>query len=190
MGFSGLDILGTIAQVVVEAWDSSNRKKIEIEKLKNERTETLVKGGAIVAGIAATAFVAKKLIDKSDNIKINTPNVSIEAQSKNALPNKTEDSLLIDYDTVWFDRKQNQLGADLINQKDDSIDKVIYQIKGIGGKAYQIYESINNSDWKNIGIIDWAKMSISDLGKPENGGPIFAEIAKTAFRRPQKQIQY
>ena len=140
-----------------------------------------------MAGIAATAFVAKKLIDKSDNIKINTPNVSIEAQSKNALPNKTEDSLLIDYDTVWFDRKQNQLGADLINQKDDSIDKVIYQIKGIGGKAYQIYESINNSDWKNIGIIDWAKMSISDLGKPENGGPIFAEIAKTAFRRPQNK---
>lgn len=45
MGFSGLDILGTIAQVAVEAWDSSNRKKIEIEKLKNERTETLVKGG-------------------------------------------------------------------------------------------------------------------------------------------------
>ena len=84
MGFSGLDILGTIAQVAVEAWDSSNRKEIEIEKLKNERTETLVKGGAIVAGIAATAFVAKKLIDKSDNIKINTPNVSIEAQSKNA----------------------------------------------------------------------------------------------------------
>ena len=39
---------------------------------------------------------------------------------------------------------------------------------------------------KIIGIIDWAKMSISDLGKPENGGPIFAEIAKTAFRRPQK----
>ena len=38
-----------------------------------------------MAGIAATAFVAKKLIDKSDNIKINTPNVSIEAQSKNAL---------------------------------------------------------------------------------------------------------
>ena len=67
---------------------------------------------------------------------------------------------------------------------------MIYQIKGIGGKAYQIYESINNSDWKNIGIIDWAKMSISDLGKPENGGPIFAEIAKTAFRRPQKQLQY
>ena len=91
-----------------------------------------------VAGIAATAFVAKKLIDKSDNIKINTPNVSIEAQSKNALPNKTEDSLLIDYDTVWFDRKQNQLGADLINQKDDSIDKVIYQIKGIGGKDVYI----------------------------------------------------
>ena len=29
MGFSGLDILGTIAQVAVEAWDSSNRKEIE-----------------------------------------------------------------------------------------------------------------------------------------------------------------
>lgn len=29
MGFSGLDILGTIAQVEVEAWDSSNRKKLK-----------------------------------------------------------------------------------------------------------------------------------------------------------------
>jgi hypothetical protein len=29
MGFSGLDILGTIAQVAVEAWDSSNRKKLK-----------------------------------------------------------------------------------------------------------------------------------------------------------------
>lgn len=190
MGFFTADLLGAALNVVADVIDSSNKKEIEMQKLNNEKTKIIAGAAVATAGIAAAAFVANKFINKSDDIKINTPNVSIEGSSnKKALPQDENNNLVIDYNTIWIDRSKNRFGADLIDEQSGIINKIMYQIKGIGGKAYQIYESINKGKWQKCGIVDWSRMSIADLGKPANGGPIFAEIAKTALRLPQKQLR-
>ena len=190
MSFITANLLGAALDVVADVIDSSNKKEVELQKLNNEKTKIIAGAAVATAGIAAAAFVANKFIEKNDNIKVNTPNVSIEGSSnKKALSQAEDSNLVIDYDSIWIDRNKNRFGADLIDEQSGIINKIMYQIKGIGGKAYQIYESINKGKWQKCGIIDWSRMSIADLGKPENGGPIFAEIAKTALRLPQKQLR-
>lgn len=189
----GIEALKSVVEVVGEAWDSDNRKEIAIAESNNqkkiENTKTIVGGAVIATGIAGLAYIAGKAVENSTSTKINTPFGSIETSketSETPLLGNRQDSITVDYDTVWIDRAKNEFGANIINNKSGVIEKIIYQIKSIGDKAYRIYESKNGEKWLETGIVDWNKMSIYDLGRPENGGPIFAEVAKSALRLTQK----
>lgn len=189
----GVEALKSVVEVVGEAWDSDNRKETAIAESNNQRkienTKTIVGGAVIATGIAGLAYIAGKAVENSTSTKINTPFGSLETSketSETLLLGNGQDSITVDYDTVWIDRAKNEFGANIINNKSGVIEKIIYQIKSIGDKAYRIYESKNGEKWIETGIVNWNKMSIYDLGRPENGGPIFAEVAKSALRLTQK----
>ena len=69
----------------------------------------------------------------------------------------------------------------MINNNTGEIQQIAYRMKSIGNKVFQIYESVNNKEYNPTGILDFNNMRMSDLGKQENGGPIFAEIAQKAL---------
>ena len=185
---SSLDIINSIAEVAVEAWDSSNRKEVSIAASDNQRkienTKTIVGGAVLATGIAGLAYVASKAIENSTSTKITTPFGSLETNNTPSLESG-QDSITIDHDSVWIDQSKNEFGADLVDKQSGSTRKIAYQVRKTGDKVYQIFESVNGEKWMPTGVVDWNTMGISDLGAPANGGPIFAEIVPLAFRLSQ-----
>lgn len=188
MGFlSGLGIVGAIADVAIEAINANSNENIARIQAENHRkeenTKTIAAAGVLAVGIAGLAYVAGKAIEKNTSTKLSTPIGSIETTNAPRLENK-QPSLSVDRNTVWIDRAQGQFGADVIDDNSGEIHKISYKTEKITGKAYNIYVSDGNG-WAPAGMIDWSKTRLSDLGKPENGGPIFAEIAQKALCLPR-----
>lgn len=181
---NSVNIIGAVADVISSAINSSSNEEIARIQAENHRKEQNVKtiAGAtvITAGIAGLIYIASKAIEKNTSTKIVTPIGSIETTSIPELKN-IQDTITVDINSIWVDRKSNQFGANVINNNTGEIQQIAYQMKSIGNKTFQIYESINNKEYNSTGIIDFNNMHMSDLGKQENGGPIFAEIAQKAL---------
>lgn len=179
-----ISIIGAVADVISSAINSSSNEEIARIQAENHRKEQNVKtiaGAAVItAGIAGLTYVASKAVEKNTSTKIATPIGSIETTSIPELEN-IQDVVTVDRNSIWVDRKSNQFGAILINNNTGEIQQIAYRMKSIGNKVFQIYESVNNKEYNPTGILDFNNMRMSDLGKQENGGPIFAEIAQKAL---------
>lgn len=169
-----------LAGVVIKALDSDSKDKASDNQRSIENTKTLVGGAVAVAGIAGLAYVASKVIDSSTNTNNSTPADLLETQTVPLL-NNPQDSLVVDHDTVWFDKASNEFGADVVDNESGVVYKVAYNVKPIKHKVYQVYKREDEGEWLKSGIVDWNKMSISSLENSGGEGRIFAQISKIAF---------
>ena len=68
MGFLTAELLGAAFGAVANAIDSNNKKEVEMQKLNNEKTKIIAGATVATAGIVALAFVANKVINKSEKL--------------------------------------------------------------------------------------------------------------------------
>ena len=75
------------------------------------------------------------------------------------------------------------MGANAVEVNSGKVIKLKYRIQSMGNKVHKVFESVDDGDWQEVGLIDWKKMTMADLGRNDTGGPFFGEIAKYAMRK-------
>ena len=174
--------LGLLATTI----QSDDQKQIALQQSKNQRNVELAKT-VIEGAVAAYGIYSQMQQSKQNNIVQPVANVSYQ-QEIDVTPNtpmlgSREPVFNLNYDSIWMNRSTNEMGADVIEENSGEIFHLKYRMQSIGNKVYKIYECVNNGDWEQVGVIDWKCMSMADLGRDDNGGPFFAEIARTVMRK-------
>ncbi len=172
-------ILGGL-KVVEKALETDSQDRESDNQRSIENTKTLVNGAVAVAGIAGLAYVAGKVLDSSTDTNNSRSVDSLEAGAVPLL-NNPQDSLIVNRDSVWFDKASSEFGADVMDRESGVIYKIVYNVKPIRHKVYQVYKNENGGEWLEAGVVDWNKMSISSLENSGGEGRIFAQISKVAF---------
>ena len=93
----------------------------------------------------------------------------------------------LDHDSIWLNRTTEEAGANVIDVNSGEIVHLKYRLQSIGNNAYKVCESINNSAWKQVGVIK-RNMKLGDLGQDDTGGPFYAEIQRTILIRLMRRI--
>ena len=191
-------IIGAATELIKSVVDSDNKKEREIINSYNQRdaamhesnnrrnveiAKTLIEGAvtAFSAYQQAKAVQAQQL-QRSEPTYQNYP-AEMNVTPQTPMLNPGEPIFSVDRSTIWVDRAKNEMGARVIEENSGQSADFKYRIQGVGNKVHKIYESVNGSQWVQVGIIDWKYMKLSNLGTNETGGPIFAEIMQTAMRK-------
>lgn len=178
----GLSVLG----ILLNEDDKESRRRHEEEMERQKRkTERNVKY-AEMALKTITAIGGLYIQHKSQqqNHQQFAPNDSEQVQRSLPPPppppaSWSTGNLVVNYDSIYLDEQNNILSAQVVEQNTGQIHSYAYYLQKINDQAKNVLESIDGSQWRNVGIVDFGKMSIEDIGKPESGGKIFGEIFKS-----------
>ena len=96
-------------------------------------------------------------------------------------------NLIVDYKTIFLDKQNNIMSAQVMDRNYGQIHSYAYFLQKINDKVQNILESIDGGQWQNVGIVDFNRMSLEDIGSQESGGAIFGEIFKTVIMNQSKQ---
>ena len=179
-----VDIVKSDNETQKSITDSYNRRDVAINNSNNQKkvnlTKTLIEGAVALAPVALEAYKTYR------QTKTQQPQLQT-AQSYSELPPEqiqmlSAPELKINYDTVWVNRSTNEMGADVVDESTGQISKFKYRVQSVGNKVHRVFESIDDSQWYQVGIIDWKRMRPADIGTDETGGFIFGEIMRSAMK--------
>ena len=115
-------------------------------------------------------------------------------QARSALPppppspmNASYNQLVVDYDSIWIDDSNNTFGATVINRANGQMMNYGYYLQRISDTVQNIFESIDGSPWRQVGVLDSDRITPEAVGTPQLGGPIFAEIFLTILEEESQQ---
>lgn len=179
-------LAGAVTSILTDAMESEDKKQIALQKSKDQRNveiaKTLVEGAVAAYGIYSQAQQTKQNQAIPSN-QTTTYTNQIDVTPTTPMLGSNEPIYNIDYGSVWLDKGSNEMGADIVEINSGEIVKLKYRIQSMGNKVHKVFESVNNEEWQQVGIIDWKKMTMNDLGRSDTGGPFFGEIARYAMRK-------
>ena len=96
----------------------------------------------------------------------------------------------VDYDSIWVDDANNIIGAAVLDHADGRLRNYAYHLQRVTDSVQNILESVDGSQWQQVGVLDYDNIKAEDFGTPQAGGPIFAEIFLTVLdeNQPQQEL--
>lgn len=180
----------TVAGIINEAIGSEDKKQIAIQQSKDQRNADIAKAvieGAVAAyGIYSQNKQANQAVQGNPAVQGNIGTSYAEPIDVTPTPQmigSSEPIYNIIYSSIWLNKASSEMGADVVEVNSGEVMKLKYRIQSMGNKVHKVLESVNNSDWQQVGLIDWKKMTMADLGRDDTGGPFFGEIARYAMSK-------
>lgn len=168
-------LLGALGELATALINNNTQTTISNNERKVAQTQTIAKAVVGVAAIAGAAYVGKKVIENIDTLQISTPIGPVmlkgkQVNNQNVLPASSNEP------------KKLSGGAPTVEVNVDTGESVefAYHLEDIGNNKHQVYESVNDGDWQQIGKIDLNNANIDDSSKEISDGPIFSEMLKIA----------
>lgn len=179
-------LAGTVAGIINEAIGSEDKKQIAIQQSKDQRNAEIAK--AVIEGAVAAfgIYAQNQQAKQSQAVQVNSGTTyenEINVTPQTQMIGSSEPIYNIDYGTIWLNKNSNEMGANVVEINSGEVVKLKYRIQSIGNKVHKVFESVNDGEWQQVGLIDWKKMTMADLGRNDTGGPFFGEIAKYAMRK-------
>ena len=187
-------LLGALGELATALINNNTQTTISNNERKVAQTQTIAKAVVGVAAIAGAAYVGKKVIENIDTLQISTPIGPVmlkgkQVNNQNVLPASSNEpkklsggapTVEVDVVSVWIDRDDGTFGGNLVNVDTGESVEFAYHLEDIGNNKHQVYESVNDGDWQQIGKIDLNNANIDDSSKEISDGPIFSEMLKIA----------
>lgn len=180
-------LASTVAGIITETIGSEDKKQLAMQRSKDQRNTEIAKAfieGAVAAyGIYAQNQQAKQNQNMQVSNVATYDNNEINVTPPTQMLCSSEPVYNIDYGTIWLNKASNEMGANAVEVNSGTVIKLKYRIQSMGNKVHKVFESVNDGDWHEVGIIDWKIMTMADLGRNDTGGPLFGEIARYAMRK-------
>ncbi len=179
-------LAGTVVDIINGAIDSEDKKQIALQQSKDQRNTEIAK--AVIEGAVAAYGIYSQNQQAKQNQTMQISNEAIYENEINVTPptqmlSSNEPIYNIDYGTIWLNKASNEMGGNIVDVNSGEVVKLKYRIQSMGNKVHKVFESVNDGEWQQVGLIDWKKMTMADLGRNDTGGPFFGEIARYAMRK-------
>lgn len=171
-----------------EIQKNNQEMKLREEKAKAERNakyvETATNTIAILGNLGLQFWQAhqqNKTVRQAvqENVIESSPSQSANTTPPKLPPNTevyNETNFIVDLNSVRADGEQSLLSADVKDENTGRLRKYTYYIQKINDNIQNVFESVNGSEYVQVGVIDFNRMKYSDIGNSESGGKIFGDM--------------